>query len=842
MTIHQGYRQQVRLNINGIVQGVGFRPFVYRLATELNLVGSVLNNQQGVCIHLQGLNTDINRVVHQLKVNPPPLARIDKLMIKEEAIDRDLTQFEIKTSHSEDVAVVSISADKSTCGDCLLEMRDPNNRHYLYPFTNCTNCGPRYSIVKQLPYDRVNTSMATFEMCDDCAHAYHDPLNRRYHAQPVSCPNCGPQIRYSQINSDKTITSNANDKSHNSQHVLQAVVNDLNQGKIIAIKGLGGFHLICDATNAKAVNTLRLRKQRKTKPFAVMAVDINQAKQIVSGSLKEWQILNSAEKPITLLKKRDDIASTICDDIAPGIDTLGVFLPYTPLHYLLLDLFKKPIVATSANKSSMPIITDSQNIMSQLGDVIDGILDHNRDIVNACDDSVVQVINDELQVIRLARGCAPLSIPLPHSLKHALLGVGAQQKNTQCYAFNENAFVSPYIGDLFNLETDQHFIKTLSTFNRLYQFNPEQIITDKHPTYSSSLWAAKQADLHQLPLAKVQHHYAHVLSVLAANNYQHNVIAFSFDGTGLGDDEQLWGSECMVADADGFELKAHLNSFKLIGGEQAIKQPVRILLALLFESMTIEQVMSLPINAIQQMDKSTITNLHTMWRNDTACIHSRSMGRLFDAVAVALDLIVQNDFEAQSGMLIETYANEAIKSLQYPQNQVNALDLLTLQRLDQTLPDACPVPHLSMEANTSKDQVLNKSPAVFNTALLIQQLVKALPETSSDNKQAHLCLAFINSIADMVYDIANQSSHLKVVLCGGVFQNKLLNELVRIKLTTHDTHLVSNLKTYANRSEINAMKNTRILPSHKVPINDSGISVGQVWYAYQQLNRSQTQH
>ncbi|WP_299570614.1 carbamoyltransferase HypF [uncultured Shewanella sp.] len=824
MTINSGYRQQVILNINGIVQGVGFRPFVYRLATQSNLYGSVLNNQQGVCIHLQGMNTDINKVVHQLKVNPPPLARIDKLLIKEEAIDYSLKDFVIESSSSHEDAIVSISADKSVCGDCLVEMRDPNNRHYQYPFTNCTNCGPRYSIINNLPYDRINTSMADFVMCDECAYAYNDPLNRRYHAQPVSCPKCGPQLSYVRCNTEqkKALTVNADVSS---KQIIHQIVNDLNQGKILAIKGLGGFHIICDATNDAAIKRLRQRKQRKAKPFAVMATDLTNAKQMVEGTAKEWQIINSAEKPITLMYKRSDIKINLSPAIAPELDTLGVFLPYTPLHHLLLEAFKKPIVATSANVSGLPIIIDGNEIKRQLSHVVDGIVDHNRPIVNACDDSVVQVIDEKIQVIRLARGYAPLSIPLENKLQYQLLAVGAQQKNTQCFAFNENAFVSPHIGDLHNLETNQYFEQTLATFNRLYHFNAEQIIADKHPEYTSSQWAETQAINQHLSLANIQHHYAHVLSVLAVNNYHKPVLAFSFDGTGLGDNGELWGSECMLADAHQYEIKSHFKSFKLIGGEQAIKQPVRILLALLFETMSVAEIMSLPINAIQQMDSTTVNNLFNMWTNNSACIECRSVGRIFDAVAVALNLINQNDFEAQAGMLISTHANKAIALNN--QQPISSDDARTPLSLTSDIPQ---------NSHDIDKAAKNIQIQVFKPAFLVNQLITRLNQDKSNTSISalpqlinQLCLEFIDSISQTVADVTEQFPSHKIVLCGGVFQNKLLYEMTLCKLSQLD-----------NTNEIKI--ENRILPSRLVPINDAGISLGQIWYAYQQLNRSQTQH
>ncbi|MDO6776412.1 carbamoyltransferase HypF [Shewanella sp. 3_MG-2023] len=789
MGLHQAYLQQVKLNINGIVQGVGFRPYVYQLATQSNLLGSVLNNEQGVCIHLQGLNTDINHVIHQLRVNPPPLARIDKLNVVEERIDTRLADFSISQSQSNQQAIVSISADKSSCTDCLADIADPNNRHYQYPFTNCTNCGPRYSIVKQLPYDRHLTSMANFAMCDDCRKAYEDPLNRRYHAQPVSCPKCGPKLRFDMLTHGQ-ITEVITDQ----QQVFSAIISALNNGKILAVKGLGGFHIICDATNDEAIKKLRSRKKRPAKPFAVMAANIEQAKQLVTGTKTEWQLLSSAEKPITLMAKHANIDNFISKLIAPDIDKLGLFLPYTPMHHLLLNAFNKPIVATSANLSGLPIITDANEIMSQLGHVIDGLVDHNRAIVNPCDDSVVQVINEQIQVIRLARGYAPLSIALPSAIKYPILGVGAQQKNTQCFAFKQHAFISPHIGDLYNLETNQLFEHTLNTFKRLYRFNPKKIISDKHPDYASSQWANNQ---HNVPISQVQHHHAHILSVLAINNYQKPVLGFSFDGTGLGDDDSLWGSECMLLDGINYRSVAHLKSFKLIGGEQAIKHPVRILLALLFEHFSLAQIKNLPIEAIQTMPAHTLDNLHRMWLNNSACIESRSIGRLFDAIAVALNLIETNQFEAQAGMLIETCANNWLKQ-SIASNTTNTAN--TEQQLLALSPE------LTAAASAVK---------VWDSSGLIKQVIGLITAKQPPSTE-QLCFAFTASLSRAVADVANQYPEYALVFSGGVFQNKLL-------LTQCQQ----------------ALKQRQILPSKLIPINDAGISLGQLWFAYLQQQTTQ---
>ncbi|WP_445779145.1 carbamoyltransferase HypF, partial [Shewanella sp.] len=445
------------------------------------------------------------------------LARIDSLeQHKVEALSA-FTTFSIieSTALAGEHANVAVSADKSVCQDCLDEMHNPRNRHYLYPFTNCTNCGPRYTIVKALPYDRCHTAMAHFDMCATCKDAYLNPLNRRYHAQPVSCPECGPQLQLSILNSSF---------SHNiGSDPLTLTAQLIKQGAIVAIKGLGGFHLVCDATNDQAVRQLRLRKQRPAKPLAIMARDLNQAQLCVSGDASEWDVLNSAERPIVLMRKHTENPLGLSEQLAPGIDRLGVFLPYTPLHHLLMSQLPHPIVATSANRSGEPIIGNKIDIEQQLASVVDAILDHNRDIVNACDDSVVQVIDQQVQVIRLARGYAPLTINInpenEANLAHSpVLAVGAQQKNTIALGFDHCMMLSPHIGDLYSLEAQQYFHQTLATFKRLYAVTPSYIVHDKHPQYAPSQWANAYQEQHSMPAENVvglQHHYAHVLSVMA---------------------------------------------------------------------------------------------------------------------------------------------------------------------------------------------------------------------------------------------------------------------------------------------------------------------------------------
>lgn len=794
--------KRCQLHITGIVQGVGFRPFVYRYALEYQLTGTVLNNVNGVTIELQGTEDNLTQFITTLNTTPPPLARIDNITQTPLPILLSETAFEIiKSDNNEDdylsssiSAQVAVSADKSICQDCLNDMQNPDDRHFGYAFTNCTNCGPRYTIINALPYDRHNTAMADFDMCPDCAKAYQDPLDRRYHAQPVSCPACGPRLSLKTPQREYILPNTSNVSApelSTDLAVLQAAADRLQQGQILAIKGLGGFHLICDAKSNNAINTLRLRKQRQAKPLAVMMADITMAQQYVTGTDAEWQVLSSQERPIVLMnsKAKHDLSLAV----APNLNKLGVFLPYTPLHHLLLSLFKGPLVATSANVSGEPIITDCDELINSLSHVVDAIVDHNRPIINGCDDSVVQVIQTntqlgtktQIQMLRLARGYAPLSFSLDTPLSQSILAVGAQQKNAIALGFGSNVFLSPHIGDLFSVGAEQYFERTLATFSRLYHFEPQLIIRDKHPDYAPSRWAETHSNsnveldnTHKIACLAVQHHHAHVLSVMAANQYKDTVLGFSFDGTGLGDDGSLWGGEALLTTLDKAQRLAYFEPISLLGGEQAIKQPVRLLLALLFKQMNLNAVLALNLPILSSLSPNTLTNLYKIWQNDHA-LKSSSVGRLFDALACALGLIETTQFEGQAGMAIEAAANRA---------DALALDVIQL--------------NLPLDVNQWKSSEIFKQ---------IVELITEKPLT--DNRRDTIARAFLHTLGDTICDYAAQYKNIPTVLCGGVFQNKYLLEYCLSKLTAQGNH---------------------ILPSKLIPINDGGIALGQLWYGMHQ--------
>ncbi|MCI2964990.1 carbamoyltransferase HypF [Shewanella sp. N2AIL] len=797
--VHKGAAlKRCQLHITGIVQGVGFRPFVYRYALEFQLTGTVLNNAKGVTIEMQGTEENLTQFITTLNTTPPPLARIDNIIQTPLPILLSETTFEIikSDSHEDDGpsssmgAQVAVSADKSTCQDCLNDMYNPDDRHFGYAFTNCTNCGPRYTIINALPYDRHNTAMADFDMCPECAKAYQNPLDRRYHAQPVSCPVCGPRLSLKTPQGEYIIANTSNFSTpelSTDLAVLTAVADRLHQGQILAIKGLGGFHLICDARNDKAVNTLRLRKQRQAKPLAVMMADIQMAQHYVTGTDAEWQVLSSQERPIVLMSSRPEHDLSLA--VAPNLNKLGVFLPYTPLHHLLLGLFKGPLVATSANVSGEPIITDCDELISHLSHVVDAIVDHNRPIINCCDDSVVQVIQPnmdlpaEVQVLRLARGYAPLSFPLDTPLTQSILAVGAQQKNAIALGFGNNVFLSPHIGDLFSVSAEHYFERTLATFARLYHFAPNLIVRDKHPDYAPSRWAEMHSNSNvelsdTSQCLAVQHHHAHVLSVMAVNQYRDPVLGFSFDGTGLGDDGSLWGGEVLLTTLDKVQRLAHFEPIALLGGEQAIKQPVRLLLALLFEQMSLDAVLALNLPIICSMSSNTLTNLYKIWQNGSA-LKSSSVGRLFDALACALGLIETTQFEGQAGMAIEAAANRA--------------DALALEAISLNLP-------------LDVDQ--------WRSSEMFKQIVKLMTEKPlTDNRRDAIARAFLHTLGDAICDYAAQYQHIPTVLCGGVFQNKYLLEYCLGKLCA---------------------QGNKVLSSQQIPINDGGIALGQLWYGIHQ--------
>ncbi|MFK0668452.1 carbamoyltransferase HypF [Aeromonas salmonicida] len=776
-------RLRLEFHIDGIVQGVGFRPFVYGLALRHGLTGYVLNDANGVTIGAEGSPEQLAAFARELQELAPPLSRIDHF--SERVLPRDAGpdhnpdydgQFHIKASQQQSAATVAISPDQGMCEACATDVANPKDRHHHYPFTNCTHCGPRYTIIRRLPYDRPHTAMADFAMCPRCAAAYENPLDRRYHAQPVSCPECGPHLTWRTGSGDALVER---------EDALQAAARALQTGALIAVKGMGGYHLICDARSEFAVARLRQLKRRERKPLAVMMGSLAEAKLHVTGCEAEWKLLASQARPITLLRKRKNedrlsesrqSAAPLAEGIAPGIPYLGIMLPYTPLHQLLLDACAMPLVATSANGRGSPILIECEAVVRELGSEIDGILDHNRPILHPCDDSLVQWAGGRRQTLRLARGYAPCTPSLKEAVKVPLLAVGAQQKNQLALAFGRQRIYSPYIGDLHSLPMQGHFEQTLATFRELYDLTPELLVSDRHPGYLSHQWAKGYCREQGATHLEVQHHHAHLLGVMAEHEITGPVLGVAFDGTGLGDDGTLWGGELLLADVKGFTRVAHLQPFKLIGGEAAIREPVRQLLGLLFESHSPEEISTLDIPLIKQLPAERISNLHQLWRLGCNAPYTSSIGRLFDAVAALLGLIDTPDYEGEAGLLLEAAAL-----------QLN--------------PDELPFP-LAFGLSQSTG-----GPLHIEWAELLNLLIS---EQSKGTSTASLAAGFIHAISKLVVALAKHFPGYPVALGGGVFQNRVLMD-----------QLVPDLEAAGRQ----------VLTSETLPLNDGGIAAGQLWFA-----------
>ncbi|MFS1161079.1 carbamoyltransferase HypF [Aeromonas salmonicida] len=774
-----GNRLRREFHIDGIVQGVGFRPFVYGLALRYGLAGYVLNDANGVTIGAEGSPEQLASFARELRELAPPLSRIDHFSERELPRDHDSDyygQFHIKASQQQSAATVAISPDQGMCEACANDVANPVDRHHHYPFTNCTHCGPRYTIIRSLPYDRPHTAMAGFAMCPRCAAAYEDPLDRRYHAQPVSCPECGPHLSW---------RSDCGDALAEREDALQMAAGALQAGKLIAVKGMGGYHLICDARNEQSVARLRTLKRRERKPLAVMMGSLAEAKLHVTGCEAEWTLLASQASPITLLRKRknDDRPSEsqqpavpLAEGIAPGIPYLGIMLPYTPLHQLLLDACAIPLVATSANGRGSPILIECEAVVRELGSEIDGILDHNRPILHPCDDSLVQWAGGRRQTLRLARGYAPCTPSLQEAVKAPLLAVGAQQKNQLALAFGRQRIYSPYIGDLHSLPMQGHFEQTLATFRDLYDLKPELLVSDRHPGYLSHQWAKNYCQNQGATHLEVQHHHAHLLAVMAEHDITGPVLGVAFDGTGLGDDGTLWGGELLLADVKGFKRVAHLRPFKLIGSEAAIREPVRQLLGLLFESYDLEQIRALDIPLVSKLPIERIRNLHQLWHLGRNTPYTSSIGRLFDAIAALLGVIDTPDYEGEAGLLLEAAAL-------------------------QLTPDELPF-SLAFGLHQSAE-----GPLLIEWAELLNLLIS---EQSKGTSTASLAAGFIRAISNLVIALAEHFPGYPVALGGGVFQNRVLMD-----------QLVPGLEAAGRQ----------VLTSETLPLNDGGIAAGQLWFA-----------
>ena len=630
-----------QIEVSGIVQGVGFRPYIYRLATGRNLKGTIRNTSAGVTIEIQGPAETVQDFIDHLPAEAPPLARITNLTVHDVACNGD-RDFRIIHSHEGEEVRTLISPDVAICADCLHEMFDATDRRYHYPFINCTNCGPRFTIIRDIPYDRPSTSMATFPMCPACLAEYENPLDRRFHAQPNACWECGPRVE---------LWDNAGQMIGCRDPIVEAI-SALRAGMVVAVKGLGGFHLAVDATNPAAVALLRQRKRRVEKPFAVMIPDLQAAEEICELDDAARTVLLSIQRPIVLLPRKSP--GIISDEVAPFNRYLGIFLPYTPLHYLLLaDGGFKALVMTSGNLSEEPIAIDNREAVQRLNGLADCFLVHNRDILLRCDDSVVRVAGGVARHLRRSRGFVPVPVFLKDDpIKNdqpSVLAVGGELKNTICLTKGRHAFLSQHVGDLENVESYGFFHEAIEHLERILEIRPQIIAYDLHPDYFSTRWALEQGGVE---LVGVQHHHAHIASCMAENHLDGRVIGFALDGTGYGTDGKIWGGEVLLAGYEDFERAAHFEYVPLPGGAAAIREPWRMAVSYLAQHFG-REFLKLDIPFVRQLDQRKVDFLLRMMEQGVNSPLTSSCGRLFDAVAALAGIRQQVNYEAQAAIELE---------------------------------------------------------------------------------------------------------------------------------------------------------------------------------------------
>ena len=846
---------RLRVEIHGAVQGVGFRPFVYRLAAELGLHGWVINDTEGVFIEVEGREAALANFNSRLLTETPPRAIIQSV---ETTVlpPAGFEQFTIRHSDSSGAKTALILPEVATCPDCLAELLDPDNRRHCYPFTNCTNCGPRFSIIEALPYDRPNTTMRRFIMCPACQAEYDSPLDRRFHAQPNACPACGPHLAL--YENGKPLTPSHADCSSpacRDDAALARAVELICAGKILAVKGLGGFHLMVDARNGPAVNRLRERKQRHEKPFAVMAYDLEQVTLLCEVSAEAAALLTSAEAPIVLLEKRAGVrrqgsedrrqesglkgqetggdesavsgppssfvfglSSLVANEVAPDNPYLGVMLPYTPLHHLLLAELGFPVVATSGNLTDEPICTDEQEAFQRLGHIADAFLVHDRPIARHVDDSVAWIVRGVPRLLRRARGYAPLPVLL-HAEAPTILAVGAHLKNTVALNVGRQAFISQHIGDLETPEAMAAFERVIADFLQMYEAAPVAITHDLHPEYLSTNWAVEQgrrgaeerrsrgdgeraaAPLHSSSpplLLPVQHHHAHLAACLAENGTDGPALGVTWDGTGYGPDGTIWGGEFLLGDASGFTRVAHLRPFRLLGGDAAVYEPKRVVLALLCEMYGDAALDMDDLAAVRAFSVSERHLLSRMLARGVNAPVTTSAGRLFDGVAALIGLHREVSFEGQAAMALE-FAADGREGGAYPivlTTPAPALRACDGRRCGED------------EGRRTEEQV---APSVLDWQPMVEVI---LADLRAGVEQRIIAARFHNALVDAIIAVARSVGQPRVALTGGCFQNRLLTERAADRLERAGFEVILH---------------------RLVPPNDGGISLGQVAVAAAQL-------
>jgi hydrogenase maturation protein HypF len=755
----------IGIRIRGLVQGVGFRPTVWRIAQQLELHGDVCNDGAGVWIRLsQATQQQAQQFCHQIQHELPKLAQIDSIQTKPIADDFICHDFSIRASkHS--VPLTGIVPDAASCPKCQAEVNDPNNRRYGYPFTNCTHCGPRLSIIRAIPYDRTNTSMAAFPLCPTCEKEYQNPLDRRYHAQPNACPACGPHLWL----------------HHQAQHPapLAWVEQALRDGKIIALKGIGGFHLVCDASNADAVNQLRQRKKRYAKPFALMARDMAAIQPYCQISPQDTHLLQSPAAPIVLLNKKPD-AANLPDAITMQHNTLGFMLPYSPLHHLLLKNWDTPLVMTSGNFSDEPQAIDNEEAITRLTGIADAILLHNRDIVNRVDDSVLRVMAAKPRFYRRARGYAPAPIKLHDSFHtdDAVLALGGELKNTFCLLQQGRATLSQHLGDLQETHTYDAFEHTVKLYCELFDFHPTSIAVDQHPEYRSTLYGQQLANKKQIPHIAIQHHHAHIAAVMAEHQLPIDhppILGIALDGLGYAKDGTLWGGEFLQADFTRYQRLAHLENTPMLGSTQAIKEPWRNLYAQLKQHDLWQEIAGKypDLAIIQYIQSKPLALLDHMLTNHTNSPQSSSTGRLFDAIAAALGVNHQSVFnEGQAAIALEHLALNSSSKQAYPLAVVK-------------------------KPNTYQISSNPLWPALF------QDLAAGMDQTTI---AAKFHRGFANKIVELAQQLCKEQQINTVALSGGVWQNRYMLE-----------YCIPALEKVG----------LNVLHHEQIPSNDGGLALGQ---------------
>jgi len=734
------------------VQGVGFRPFVYQLATQIHLAGWVRNTPEGVLVEIEGPAGRVREFLLRLQTEAPPLARISTL--ESVAVPPEQTQgFAIIDSDRSGSKSAVILPDMATCLDCLADVFDPANRRYRYPFTNCTNCGPRYSIIEGVPYDRASTTMKSFTMCEQCRAEYEDPRSRRFHAQPNACPSCGPRLRFVYGRDDDLTGDEA----------LRAAEQAIAAGKVVAVKGLGGFHLFTDARSSDAVGLLRSRKGRRAKPFALMAPDLAVARELCIVSGPEEIVLRSREAPIVLLRRRPGIA--VAPEVAPGNPYLGIMLPYAPLHHLLLRDLGFPVVATSGNRCDEPICTDNDEAIRRLEGIADVFLLHDRPIERPIDDSVVQIVMDKSMVLRRSRGYAPLPVLMARPLKTAI-GAGGNLKTVVELARGNQVFLSQHIGDLETEEALEAYTRALTDLPKLYDAQPAWVACDFHPDYAST----RRAGALNLPSVPVQHHHAHVLSVVAEHGIEGPALGIAWDGTGYGEDGTVWGGEFLAIDRDlSFKRAAHLRTFLLPGGDRAVREPRRCALGMLYEIFGRGAFGMQGCPAVGSFSETELRILATMLESGLNACRTSSAGRLFDGLAAILGMLQIADFEGQAAMGLEFGIGRSHDSEIYDFAVVGP-----------------------------------GQPWVVDWEPMLRSVLAEARYATTPNR---IAARIHNTLVQMLVAVAERHGERRVVLSGGCFQNRYLlqHSIEALELAGHD-----------------------VFWNQTIPTNDGGIALGQV--------------